>query len=126
MTYDSPPNFDKTAWWLASGWNLDQVADFVKKFGGADPKRRKIVGEYPILDRELSRFETLLEKTSNTISQRLVALDGKAWTLVIHGIDLEEAERICRGALKTFNSSELSNKDKAKPLSFISDTLAYI
>jgi WD40 repeat protein/uncharacterized protein YjbI with pentapeptide repeats len=131
LTYDSLPNFDRTAWWLASGWNLDQVAGFVKKFGGADPERRRVVGEYPMFDRELNRFETMLKKTSinktsiNTL-QRAVALDGKAWTLAIHGIDLEEAERVSRGALKTLKSSRLSNEDKAKPLSYISDTLAYI
>jgi len=122
VTYDSLPHFDRTAWWLASGWNLDRVTALVKKFGGADPERRRVVGEYPMFDRELNRFETMLKNTS----QRAVALDGKAWTLAIHGIDLEEAERVSRGALKTINSSGLSNEDKAKPLSYILDTLAYI
>ena len=126
VTYDSLPNFDRTAWWLASGWNLDHVAALVKKFGEADPERRRVVGEYPMLDRELNRFETVLKKTSINTSQRAVALDGKAWALAIHGIDLEEAERVSRGALKTISSSGLSTEDKAKPLSYISDTLAYI
>ena len=125
-TYDSVPNFDRTAWWLASGWNPDQVAGFVKKFGGADPERRRVVGEYPMFDRELNRFETMLKETSISISQRAIALDGKAWTLAIHGVDLEKAERVCRGALKTINSSLLSKEDKVKPLSYLSDTLAYI
>jgi WD40 repeat protein len=126
VTYDSLPNFDKTAWWLASGWNLNQVAGFVKKFGGADPERRRVVGEYPMFDRDLNRFESMLKKTSINTLQRAVALDGKAWTLAIHGIDLEEAERVSRGMLKTLKISRLSNEDKAKPLSYISDTLAYI
>ena len=58
--------------------------------------------------------------------QRIVALDGKAWTLAIHGCDLEEAERVSREAFKTINSAELSNEDTAKPMAYVSDTLAYI
>jgi Pentapeptide repeats (9 copies) len=126
VTYDSLPNFDRTAWWLASGWNLDQVAGFLKKFGGANPERRRVVGEYPMFDRELNKVETMLKRSRINTSQRVVALDGKAWTLAIHGIDLEEAERVARGALKTINSARLSNEDKTRPLSYVSDTLAYI
>jgi WD40 repeat protein/uncharacterized protein YjbI with pentapeptide repeats len=126
VTYDSLPNFDRTAWWLASGWNLGQIADFTKRFGKADPAKRRVVGAYPMFDRELNRFDTVLNKTSDNILQRLTAMDGKAWTLAIHGIDLVEAERIARDALEIANNSELSNEEKVKPLSFVSDTLAYI
>jgi hypothetical protein len=83
------------------------------------------VGEYPTLDRELNRFEVMKKNSTNTL-QLAVALDGKAWSLAIHGIDLEEAERVSRQALKTIHSLRLANEHRAKPLSYISDTLAYI
>src|SRR5262245_40314845 len=67
----------------------------------------------------------MLEKTSSNTSQRAVDLDGKAWTLAIHGIDLEEAERVSRSALKTMNSSELGNEEKAYLLTYLVDTPAY-
>jgi WD40 repeat protein/uncharacterized protein YjbI with pentapeptide repeats len=126
VTCDGLPSFCGTAWWLASGWKPDQLAEFVKQFGGASPERRRAVGEYPMLDRELSRFETMLKGSRINTSQRVVALDGMAWTLAIHGVDLEEAERISRDALKAINSARLSNQDKTKSLSYVSDTLAYI
>jgi WD40 repeat protein len=126
VKYDSCPNFERAAWWLATGWGLDQVADFVKAFGKAAPEKRRKAGAYPMFERELDRFEMMLEKPAITPMQRIVALDGKAWTLAIHGCDLEEAERVSREAFKTINTAELSNEDTARPMAYISDTLAYI
>jgi WD40 repeat protein len=126
VTYDTLPNFSRTAWWLASGWNLDQVAQFLEAYGAANSERGKLVGEYPMFDRELSRFETILGKTEADTLQHAVALDGKAWTLAIHGIDLVGAERVARDALKSINDAQVSAQEKIKPLSYVADTLGYV
>jgi hypothetical protein len=56
-----------------------------------------------------------------------VNLDGKAWTLATHGFYLEEAEKTAREALAIITDvKEIPDEEKARRMSYIMDTLAYI
>jgi uncharacterized protein YjbI with pentapeptide repeats len=129
VSYDSCdlPKFEKTAWWLAIGWSLNQVADFMRNYGGANPRKGRKEGEYLAFDREFNRFESRLEANPKNNLDRAVALDGKAWTLAIHGISLDEAEKAARTALEVIRNVEnIPIADKRRKVSYIRDTLAYI
>ncbi|MGY3695094.1 uncharacterized protein YjbI with pentapeptide repeats [Bradyrhizobium sp. USDA 3240] len=121
VRYDSLPNFKNSAWWLASGWTLQQVDALAKQFGGSTP-------DIPIFRRELDRFKKLLDANKDPATLEYVkAQDGIAWTYAIHGLDLDAAEaasRLSRDSIAKLTG--LSNFHTHKIQSYTADTLGYI
>jgi energy-coupling factor transporter ATP-binding protein EcfA2 len=113
---DDPPNFDKSAWWLATGWNKHQRELLTKQSANKDPKETKSFRQ------ELKLVDEM--DTSNP-ALRARALNERAWTLATFGVDLPDAERAVREALdiyRTNSQSVLSPRDVPNA----HDTLAYI
>jgi uncharacterized protein YjbI with pentapeptide repeats len=78
---DQPPNFENSAWWLATGWNKHQREVLTKQSVDKDPKATKSFKDDLKLVDEMPSQDPLL---------RARMLNEKAWTL--HG-------RVHRGAL---------------------------
>jgi uncharacterized protein YjbI with pentapeptide repeats len=122
ITYDAsdPPKFTETAWWLAAGWNLQQVDLFTDKFGGSDRK----IGVYM---KEFGRFESMLKANPHATMERAKALDGKAWTRAIYGIDLEEAAEDAQRALTIVEALKSTPGGVSEKMqSYIADTRGYV
>ena len=73
---EDPPNFDKSAWWLATGWDKHQRAVLTKQSSNKDPK------ETNSFKQELKLVDEM--DTSNP-PQRARALNERAWTLATFG-----------------------------------------
>jgi tetratricopeptide (TPR) repeat protein len=117
------PQFDGTAWWLAVGWSMQQIQTLADRPSGIDYK------DSPVLKKEMRYYENLLSAAPERTLSRVVALNGKAWALATHGIELADAERLSQEALMivrglTGKSDELSAvvREEANDM----DTLAYI
>jgi hypothetical protein len=113
---EDPPNFDNSAWWLATGWNKHQRELLTKQSANKDPKETKSFKQ------ELKSVDEM--DTSNP-AMRARALNERAWTLATFGVDLPDAERAVREALDIYGAnsqSALSPRDVPNAL----DTLAYI
>ena len=113
---DDPPNFDKSAWWFAAGWNKRQRELLTKQSANKDPKETKSFKQ------ELKLVDEM--DTSNT-ALRARALNERAWTLATFGVDLPDAERAVREALEIYRAnsqSVLSERDVPNA----QDTLSYI
>jgi hypothetical protein len=121
IRYDDFPNFKRTAWWLASGWTLQQVDALTKRFGG---RNRDI----PSFGRELDRFEKRLEGSQDRATLEYVkAQDGIAWTYATYGLDLDKAEAASRKARDGIaNLKGMSDSHTQKMESYTADTLGYI
>jgi hypothetical protein len=121
IRYDDLPNFNNTAWWLASGWTLQQVDSLTKQFGGRNP-------DIPSFGRELSRLKKLLEAHRDPAALEYVKeQDGIAWTYATYGLDLDKAEaasRLSRDGVAKLKG--LSDFHTQKLQSYTADTLGYI
>jgi energy-coupling factor transporter ATP-binding protein EcfA2 len=109
-----PPNFHNSAWWLATGWNKRHRELLTKQSASKDPKETK-------------SFKQELRSVDEMASPGLPAqaLNERAWTLATFGVDLAEAERAVREALRMYRAnsqSVLSPRD----IPNAQDTLAYI
>ena len=113
---DDPPNFDNSAWWLATGWNKHQRELLTKQSSNKDPKETKSFKQ------ELKLVEEM--DTSNP-AQRARALNERAWTLATFGVDLLDAERAVREALDIYSANSQSVLS-ARDIPNAHDTLAYI
>jgi uncharacterized protein YjbI with pentapeptide repeats len=113
---DDPPNFDNSAWWLATGWNKHQRELLTKQSANKNPKETKSFKQ------ELKLVDEM--DTSNP-AMRARALNERAWTLATFGVDLPDAEHAVREALDIYSAnsqSALSPRDVPNAR----DTLAYI
>jgi uncharacterized protein YjbI with pentapeptide repeats len=113
---DDLPNFDNSAWWLATGWNKHQRELLTKQSDNKDPKATKsFKQEMKVVD----------EMESQNPGLRAQALNERAWTLATFGVDLDQAERVVREALDIYsvNSGSILN---ARNIPNTKDTLAYI
>jgi len=117
------PQFDGTAWWLAVGWSMQQIQTLAARPSGVDYK------DSPVFKDEMGYYENLLSTAPEPTLPRAVALNGKAWALTTHGIDLADAERLSQEALMIVRGlagkrDELSAvvREEANEM----DTLAYI
>ena len=127
VSYTALPNFEKTAWWLAVGWKRGELAKLVERYGGPDSKKQAVKGEYPKFDQQINKFQKRLDERNISALDRAVDLDGKAWTLATHGFYLEEAEKTAREAVAIIATvKEICDEEKARRMSYIMDTLAYI
>jgi tetratricopeptide (TPR) repeat protein len=108
---DQPPNFENSAWWLASGWNKHQRELLTKQTANTDPKTMK-------------SFKDDLKSADEMPSQGKM-LNEKAWTLATFGVDLNDAEDLAREALKIYggNGNSVINE---REVANTQDTLAYI
>jgi tetratricopeptide (TPR) repeat protein len=113
---DQPPNFENSAWWLASGWNKHQRELLTKQTANTDPKTMKSFKD------ELKLAD---EMPSQGPVQRAQMLNEKAWTLATFGVDLNDAEDLVREALKISggNGNSVINE---REVANTQDTLAYI
>jgi uncharacterized protein YjbI with pentapeptide repeats len=105
-----PPNFENSAWWLAAGWNKQQRELLTKQSANKDPKTTKSFKE---------DLKAVDEMHSQGPAQ---VLNERAWTLATFGVDLTDAERAVREALKIYSANSNSVRDVANTR----DTLAYI
>ena len=123
-----PPNLKDTAWWLSTGWNLQQVDLFRKQQDGHDPiiadNRNALSQKNPTYLDGMNRFEGKLKSSGNGTLQRAVALDGKAWYRAIWGLELADAEMSAQEAANIMES--LEPKPDFLTKSYVVDTLAYV
>src|SRR5215831_12435143 len=117
------PQFDGTAWWLAVGWSMQQIQTLAARPSGVDYK------DSPVFKDEMQYYEKLLSNAPEPTLPRAMALNGKAWALATHGIDLADAERLSQEALMIVRGlggkpNDLSAvvREEANEM----DTLAYI
>src|SRR5262249_41680735 len=129
VTYDeAPPNFKDTAWWLSTGWNLQQVDLFRKQQGGLDPvvpgNRRTLSQNNSTYRNAIQKFEVGLKSAEIGTLKRADALDGLAWYRAIWGLELAEAEKNAEEATKIIQA--LKAKQPALDVlteSHVADTL---
>jgi tetratricopeptide (TPR) repeat protein len=114
VTFDDGqlPNFENSAWWLASGWNKHQRELFSNQSANKDPKAMK-------------SFKDDLKSIDEMPWAPAKILNEKAWTLATFGVDLNDAEDLAREALKIYggNGNSVNNE---RDVANAKDTLAYI
>jgi uncharacterized protein YjbI with pentapeptide repeats len=109
------PIFKDTAWWLATGWSLEKI-DKLNEFSYAD-LAKKDEG----FNNAMKEHETNIVNSGDNTLDRARALNGKAWTLAIYGVQLETAGKVAEDAIAI---ADLLN-DKVRAANF-RDTLGYI
>ena len=129
VTYEPAlPNFKDTAWWLSTGWNLQQVDLFRKQQGGHDlvvpDNRRTLSQNSPAYCNAMQTFEGNLKSSSNDTLKRAVALNGMAWYTAIWGLDLADAEKSAQEAVNIIHA--LKPEPDLLTVSYVEDALAYI
>jgi tetratricopeptide (TPR) repeat protein len=92
IKYDSPPIVANAAWWLASGWTRDQIEEL-------SHQDRSGIREAPSFTEKMTSAERALQTSPHSNIPRAFALNTKAWTLAVHGVDLEVAENTAREAV---------------------------
>jgi uncharacterized protein YjbI with pentapeptide repeats len=113
------PNFKNTAWWLAAGWGLDK-ADQLNQLSYEDPtKDQGFINAIKEDDANVSN------SADNTLD-RASALNGKAWTMAIYGVSLEQAEKLVADAITTLNGLKEKPADNKLYSANFADTLGYI
>jgi tetratricopeptide (TPR) repeat protein len=113
---DQPPNFENSAWWLASGWNKHQRQLLTKQSADKDPKATKSFKD---------DLKWVDEMPSQDPGQHAQKLNEKAWTLATFGVDLNDAEDFVREALKIYGGNGKSVNNE-REVANAKDTLAYI
>jgi len=115
VTFDDgqPPNFENSAWWLATGWNKHQREVLTKQSASKDPKSTKSFKE---------DLKSVDEMSTQDLAQ---VLNERAWTLATYGVDLDDAERTAREALKIYGANGNSAIHE-RAVANTQDTLAYI
>jgi tetratricopeptide (TPR) repeat protein len=111
-----PPNFENSAWWLATGWNKHQRELLTKQSANKDPKATKSFKE---------DLKSVDEMPSQNPRQRAQMLNERAWTLATFGVDLNDAEGVVREALKIYSANGNSVINE-RAVANTEDTLAYI
>ena len=92
-------NFTGTAWWLARGWNKQQIDQLEKAFPHA---------QYLKSDKYRSGLKERVENTQSAqggATARATALNEVAWYRAIHGLELVEAEEEVSRALQLDENS---------------------
>jgi hypothetical protein len=129
VSYEQPPNLKDTAWWLSTGWDLQQVDLFRKQQGvEQDPveanNRERLKQKDKTYLQTMEGFNDTLTSSSKGSLERMVALDGMAWTRAQWGLELADAEKNAREAETIMRS--LNRKLDVLTVSYVADTLGYI
>jgi uncharacterized protein YjbI with pentapeptide repeats len=106
---------EKTAWWLAVGWTLDQ-AKLLSKISISGDLEKSTAFKDEIAD----STQKLARSDENTIT-KADAYNGIAWTKATFGINLDEAEKNAQAAVAI-----AENLQKQSELANYRDTFAYI
>lgn len=77
-------HFKNTAWWLAVGWNKDQIDKLIGV--QHDKSAMKLSKSFK---KDLKQARKFFEGATEGTAERALALNGLAWTLAIWGIDVE-------------------------------------
>jgi uncharacterized protein YjbI with pentapeptide repeats len=125
--------FTGTAWWLALGWTLPQIEQFVAEYKDLNIKEAKVFTEEVASGRK---------KIENTVApeDRVLVLNDLAWTYATYGADLNIAKEYVQKALnenqtrqKALNENKKIKENKEKSETWIADnnanfadTMAYI
>ena len=120
VTINGELTFDGTAWWLAFGWTLPQIARFATQYGDVDIKKAKI------FNKDIESRKNNVDKAGGSES-RVRALNEVAWTYAIYGADLKVAEEIVQSALDELEKIKGASKEwLADSRANFTDTKAYI
>lgn len=127
VRYDDLPDLRKTAWWLASGWTLEQVDAITKRFGGASPD---IKGFRSRLEKSNKKLETNQDPAT---FEYVKARDELGWTCATYGMDICSTYGIDRKALDAAKEAYERAKElkiepyvKGRLVSYAADTLGYL
>lgn len=110
-------DFTNSAWWLASGWSLDQVQSLILSY---PPKK------YAIPDKKQQEYVDELNKAPEENFARAEALNDFAWMLATRGRDLDKALGYAKNALQIVDKLRLKRDLSQRISSNYQDTLGYI
>jgi tetratricopeptide (TPR) repeat protein len=116
---DGSFDFTNSAWWLASGWNLDQVHALIGKY---PPK------DFQVPTKKQAEYENNIAKAPEASFARAEALNDFSWMLATRGARLKDALGYAREALAIMDNLE-SNRDRSADQRISAnykDTLGYI
>jgi uncharacterized protein YjbI with pentapeptide repeats len=110
-------DFKNSAWWLASGWNLDQI----KSLNSSYPPKN-----YQIPSEKQEEYEGKLAKAPEGSFAKAEALNDFAWMLATRGGNLDDALRFATDALQIVANLALNRDLTQRISSNYKDTLGYI
>jgi hypothetical protein len=117
--FDPIPNFENTAWWLAAGWGLEKT-DQLNRLSYEDPtKDQGFINA-------IKEDDTNVSNSADNTLDRASALNGKAWTMAIYGVSLEQAEKLVGDAVTILNGLKEKPANNKMYSANFADTLGYI
>jgi uncharacterized protein YjbI with pentapeptide repeats len=112
---DELTKFSQTAWWLATGWNLQQLDKLAELYP-------RVGDQVSLRSNQAKDLERAIETAPPGSPQKATAINDMAWELAILGTDLPAAEGFARQALDILPPSDEFGDVRYN----FGDTLGYI